>query len=189
MPDIGRSIRRLVAAPFAASSRQSVLTLLPSSLAPAGGRPVSSYLGPCSRQDLNIQVNNALSVGIAHVACPTSGLASSLGTMSGYRVIPVRGGRYIVEVALVASIASDLHPPGPDCFESYELLPGGELLTPDLVIAGDHSNELIFAFSRQLLDADYEEPTSVEVACNGHQGDRNSIEYALSNPIEWPSVM
>lgn len=189
MSDIDRSIRRLVAAPFAASPRQTVLTLLPSSLASGGARPLSSYLGACSPGDLKIQAHNALSVGIAHAACPTTGLATLLGTTSGYRAIPVRGGRHIVEVALVTSIDSGLHSPGPDCFESYELVPSGELLTPDLVISGDRSNELIFAFSRQLPDADYEEPTSVRVACSAHQGNRDSVEYVLSRSIGWPSVM
>lgn len=103
-------------------------------------------------------------------------------------MIPVRDGRYIVEVALVTNFVTDLHTPGPACFEYYELLPGGELLTPDLVMAGEHSSELIFAYSHQLPNATYEEPRSVRVACSKHRGNRDSVEYALLQPIEWPGV-
>lgn len=134
--------------------------------------------------DLRMAMHNARIGGLAHVyERGAQGNASKIADRGRMRLLSLRDGRRFVEVAISADLSSDLHEPAESCFEVYELLPTGLLLTPDLAVAGDESSQVICAFSdvphgvaRLLRETGN---GTVRVSCAGRLGERQRADYRV----------
>lgn len=176
-------------------------------LASAGDVSVGSVFEPCDEghgvsgragvvsdalpaRDASIEpaLARASSCGISHLRVVAFGDVPVLGRSAPGVVVVrhLRDGRLAVDAALVADLSSDLHAPGPRCFESYELLEAEQLLTPDLFADdGNEGMQLIAMFcfiEHQLLDELLGHPAlTLRVFCAGGPADHHSVDY----PLKW----
>lgn len=143
---------------------------------------------PHETADISTELANARAAGLSHLRIAGSNRAPILDP-SRPGIVTVRGlydGRLALDVAVLANLSLDPHPPGPHCFESYELVELGELLTPDLFVDqrdGDMSIIAMYGFvDRERLDGLIGEPIlTVQVSCAGRPGEPSAVDY----PVQW----
>ena len=170
----------LVVGPFVELPNLVVYTLLkarPQSYAFEPLRPDFSS----SVLDLDAQIRNAAAIGIAHVS--TAVVVESLGLdqLAVCRYVTHERRTGSVEVAVLADLDRQLHIAGPDCFEYYEFLPTGILLTPDLdVREQDSSRTLICAYATDVSTDDHGHEPMLRITCSGSAGGNIHADYPLA---------
>lgn len=153
----------------------------------AGGFVPLTAFRPTDTEAFRREAQNAKAAGIAHLAevadFASLDLSDKRQLLERCRLIRVAGGRLAIELAFVADLDSDLHPPGRDCFESYELLPLEVLLTPDAIVRdGPDGLSLICAFafvSQEAVRDGGLSQVTVRVGCRGRPGMREYAEYVV----------
>ena len=147
---------------------------------------VVSDARPATDASVEPALANASACGISHLRVVPSGDVPVLGpSVPGVVVVRhLRDGRLAVDAAVVADLSSDLHAPGPRCFESYELLEAENLLTPDLFADdGNEGMQLIAMFGfieHPLLEKLLSRPAlTLRVFCAGGPEERHSVDYSL----------
>jgi len=148
-------------------------------------------------QEWSTAARNARSGGLCHVRTKDPQDADGVPVLSEalrgcWRVTETSSGRGFLEVAFLANLTRDLHPPQPGCFEAYELVPSGDmvayalsinLVTPDLYIDLDSGDMLIAGMveldpaARSAFDP---HELMIEVSCYGRPGLPSEVRYVLS---------
>ncbi len=138
------------------------------------------------QDELRVAIFNAKSCGISHVTTPGVSDVPSLDkwTPGVLAIRKLRDGRSALDVAVVADLASDLHPPGPNCFETYEIVGVPELLTPDFSAPSGDPGSRIIAMFGFIDDADVQSlrrqaDVALRIQCAGSTEPRTVVDYAL----------
>ncbi len=141
---------------------------------------------PAQTEDVGAAVANARSTGMAHMRVASSSDIPELDASTpGLVVVRVLcDGRCGIDVAVLANLSVDPHPPGPGCFESYELVEAGELMTPDLSVdVHDGAMTIVAMYAvvdRGRMTGLLRRPSlTLQVHCDGRPGEPSTVEYRL----------
>lgn len=160
------------------------------------GRPreagfVSSVQGASAalKADVSRAQHNADSAGLSHFITSAENTGEEIPEMSNvfrgcWRMVDVDGRGSFLEVAFVANLVADLHPPSAGCFETYEVLPTDLLVTPDVDLEVESLGTLICGFA-PLGSLDETPPKGkdlrLKVSCSARPGYPSTKVYALSS--------
>jgi hypothetical protein len=167
------------AAPLCAAGRITVWTLTAEKPTSSGLFEPLTQIAPdlvVNDVELTVATRRAQELGLAHLVA--MGSSEHAHDPPAFRQL-VTPSAVLVEAVFIADLEADLHPAGPTCFESYELLPDEILLTPDvslpmpegslIALYGRRSQPTICGEERIVVRCDSQEATG-----------KNSATYPLA---------